>query len=338
MKKYIVFVFFHFGCLYLASAGCFAQSPREGYITTPDGVRLFYKIVGDGAETLIAVHGGPGNSLTSIEPDLKPLAKNRRVIYYDQRGGGRSDLIKDGGKLSISKHVEDLETVRKFFKLDKMTLLGNSWGGFLIAYYASAHPDRIERMILHSPGEPTREFAVEAIEEIQQRIDQRFNAEQKKRYKFASNYQNWMNASDPRAVCREFYQLLLPVYTSKPESVALLKGDVCSGSDDAVRYQQFVNVQIMKSLGDWNLLPQLSVIKAPVLVIHGAADPIPVESSEAWTGAMPNARLLVIGGAGHIPQIEQPDTFFKAIETFLKGDFLPDTKKVQSVTEKNQNK
>src|ERR671926_1361680 len=78
---------------------CFAQA-REGYVRTSDGVRLFYKVVGEGQETLVAVHGGPGNTLESILPDLAPLAKGRRVIYYDQRGNGRSDLLRDSDKLA----------------------------------------------------------------------------------------------------------------------------------------------------------------------------------------------------------------------------------------------
>lgn len=328
MKKYFLFVLSLF--IYLqAFTISKAQTPREGYITTKDGIRLFYKVVGSGKDVLVAVHGGPGNSLTSIEPDLEPLAKNRTVIYYDQRGNGRSDLIKDREKLSISKHIEDLETIRQFFKLDKMTLLGNSWGGVLISYYAVAHPDRIERMILHNPGEPTKAFATEAVEEIQQRIDQRYNAEQKKRFAYLSNPQTRMKTKDPRAVCREWFQMLLPTYVSKPESLAKLKGDVCSSSEEAVRYQQYVNNQIWESLGDWNLLPSLGVIKAPVLVIHGVADPIPIESSEAWARAMPNARLLLINGAGHISHVEQPEIFFNAVETFLKGDFPGDAKKIK---------
>jgi len=335
LKKYIAFIFFLFVFLCQASTDCLAQSPREGYITTSDGVRLFYKIVGSGSETLVAVHGGPGNSLTSILPDLEPLAKNRRVIYYDQRGNGRSDLIKDREKLSISKHIEDLEAVRTHFKLNKMTLLGNSWGGLLISYYAAAHPDKVERMILHSPAEPTQALMFEAIDEIQSRLDQRYDRAQRERFRVVSNPQTWLKADDPRAVCREFFQMIFPVYVSKPESVKLLKGDVCSGSEDAVRNQQFVNQQIWRTLGSWNLLPSLGVVKAPVLVIHGAADPIPVESSEAWASAMPNARLLIINGAGHIPQIEQPEIFFKAVETFLKGSFPTDAKKVQTSTEKS---
>ncbi len=85
----------------------------------------------------------------------------------------------------------------------------------------------------------------------------------------------------------------------------------------------------------FNLLPSLGVVKAPVLVIHGVADPIPVEASEAWTTAMPNARLLLIKDAGHIPQIEQPEIFFKSVETFLKGNFPADAKKVKISTEKS---
>ena len=338
MKRLAAFLFLLSISLSQGARGCPAQQqqqPREGYVRTADGVRLFYRVVGDGPETLVAVHGGPGNTFESILADLEPLAKGRRVIYYDQRGGGRSDLIRDRNKLAVSKHVADLEAVRSFFKLERMTLLGNSWGGMLVAYYAAAHPERVERMILHSPGEPTRAFAVEAVEEMQSRIDQRYDAARRKRFAFVANPQTWVKASDPRAVCREFFEMLLPIYVSRPESARLLKGDVCSGSEEAVRYQQVVNTHIINSLGDWDVLPALGVVKAPVLVIHGAADPIPVESSEAWARAFPNAQLLLIEGAGHIPQVERPDIFFGAVEAFLKGNPVPGAKKIPAPAGKN---
>lgn len=326
MKQLLILFFFIF--FWQMSGGCSVQSPREGYIRTPDDVRLFYKIVGSGSDILVIVHGGPGNSMQSILPDLEPLAKNHTVIYYDQRGSGRSDLIKDSERLSITKHIEDLETIRVYFKLDKMTLVGNSWGGMLIGYYAVSYPDKVERMILHSPGEPTAAFMIKADEEMQARINRQFNSEQKKRYEFVSDYQNWIKAADPKAVCREFYQMLLPFYVSKPENIRRLKGDVCAGSDDTVRYQQFVNEQIMASLGDWNLLPLLGAVKSPVLIIYGDADPAFVETPEAWAEALPNSRLLIIKDSGHLPHVEQPEVFFKAVETFLKGNFPPDAKKI----------
>jgi proline iminopeptidase len=329
MKKHTVLISLLFVAAWLWPIDCFAQQePREGYVHSPDGVRLFYKVVGAGKDTLIAVHGGPGNTLESILPDLAPLAQNRRVIYYDQRGGGRSDLLKTRDQLAIAKHIEDLETIRRHFKLDKLKLLGNSWGGILIAYYAVAHPDRVERMVLHNPGEPTKAFLIEAVQEIQDRVSRRYTAEQRRRFALISNPNNLVKAKDPRALCREWFQMLGPTYVAKPESLTNFKGDVCAGPDEAVRYQQFVNMQIWNSLGEFDLLPSLKVVKAPVLVIHGAADPIPIESSEAWATGFPNARLLLIKDAGHISHVEQPEIFFPAVETFLSGSFPESATKV----------
>lgn len=326
MKKRFILIFL----ILLTASICQAQeTANEGFITTKDGVKLFYKIVGSGKETLVAVHGGPGNSLESIRTDLEPLAKNRRVIYYDQRGNGRSDLIKDGDKLAVGKHVEDLETVRKHFKLDKMTLLGNSWGGMLILYYAIAHPDKIERMILHNPGPPSREFWYQMSDEIDRRVKKRYDGDQLKEFIEVANPETWIKAADPRAVCRKFYQMILSVYGAKPDAVDKLKGDLCTGSEETIRYQQFVNKKIWNSQGEWDLPPLLGVVKFPVLVIHGEADVIPVKASEASTAAMPNARLLVIKDSGHMPQVEQPKIFFDAVETFLKGEFPKDAKKIE---------
>jgi proline iminopeptidase len=306
--------------LALVCGGCSSRGQREGYIRTPDGVRLFYKIVGDGEETLIFVHGGPGNSMESALPDLEPLSRGRTVIYYDQRGNGRSDLLTDPDRLAISKHVEDLETVRKFFKLEKVTLMGNSWGGLLVAFYAVEYPDRVQRMVLHSPGEPTRAFMAEADEAMQLRLNDHFSAEQKKRYAFLSNPQIWIEAEDPKAVCREYFQLLLPFYVADPQSVYRFRGDVCSGPDEAVRHRLFVNEQIIKSLGDWDLLPKLALVDAPVLIIYGEADPAHPDTPRAWAKAFPNSHLLLIKGAGHLPHVEQPEQFFKVVEDFIAGE------------------
>lgn len=317
MKKILLVLFI----FYLQSCGIdSARRAREGFIYTSDGFRLFYRIVGTGRDTLVVVHGGPGNSMDSILPDLEPVARGRTLIYYDQRGSGRSDLITDPQMLSISKHVEDLETVRSFFDLDRVTLLGNSWGGMLVAFYAVEHPERVERMILHSPGEPTKAYMEEADRQMQLRLDRELSDQQKQRYAFLSDERNWIEAQDPKAICREFYQLLLPFYVAKTESVSRIKGDVCSGPDETLRYQQYVNRQIMSSLGDWDLLPSLRSVNAPVLIIYGDADPAFAETPRAWERAFPNARLLLIKDAGHVPHVEKPEIFFNAVEHFLTGD------------------
>ena len=176
MKKYISIL-----CVTLSlctAAAAQTGDPTEGYFVTPDNVKIFYKIEGRGSETLVAVHGGPGNSLESIRADFEPLAKERRVIYYDQRGQGRSELLSDGTKLGYEKHVADLEALRVHFKLDRMTLIGNSWGGLLISLYAVAHPDRVERMVLDSPASPLKGFIDDMDDEISRRMAKLYKPEQ----------------------------------------------------------------------------------------------------------------------------------------------------------------
>jgi proline iminopeptidase len=309
-----------------SAAGVKAQEPSEGYLLAPDDVRIFYKIVGTGPETLVVVHGGPGNSLESIRADMEPLAKGRRVIYYDQRGNGRSDLITDGKKLGYEYHVADLEALRKHFKLEKMSLLGNSWGGLLISLYAVAHPDRVARLVLDSSAPPVHSFMDDMKDEISRRMNQIYKPEQLARARSLWNSDNWVKSSDPVAVCREFYTMVLTTYTYGRSLDIGFKGDLCAGSKDAVRQQQVVNTHIWRSLGDYDLVPKLSTVKAPVLVIHGVADVIPQRASELWASAYPNARLLLFEKSGHMAHIEQASAFFAAVETFLMGTFPADAK------------
>lgn len=307
-----------------------ADEPREGYVVTPDKVRLFYKIVGEGSDTLVVVHGGPGNSLESVRPDFEPLAKGRRVIYYDQRGQGRSQLIKDGKKLGYKNHVADLEAVRQFFKLDKMTLIGNSWGGLLVSLYAIEHPDRIERMILDSPAAPIRTFNDDMEDEISRRMAKIYTPEQILRTNAGRHPDVWEKAKDPIAICREVYHSILTVYTYTQTLKGDFKGNLCAGGPESVRQQRRVNAHVWRSLGDYNLMEKLGVVKAPVLVIHGAADVIPLNASRSWASGYPNARLFLIEKAGHVAQVETPEIFFPAIETFLKGAFPADARRVEA--------
>ena len=88
------------------AATALAQSPapaRQGYVTTSDSARLFYRVVGRGPDTLIAIHGGPGVDLESIAEDFAPLGERHVVIFYDQRGTGRSDLPKDARRSVVRK-------------------------------------------------------------------------------------------------------------------------------------------------------------------------------------------------------------------------------------------
>lgn len=126
-----------------------AQDPvREGYVSTADGVRLYYREVGSGDPVLVVPFA------TWLARDLEPLAQKRRVIFYDMRGRGRSELVRDSARIGMEHDVADLEAVRLHFKLDRMQLLGYSYLGAMVVLYTAKHPQHVERVVQVGPVPP----------------------------------------------------------------------------------------------------------------------------------------------------------------------------------------
>src|SRR5438105_11296901 len=125
-----------------------------------NGVRLYTRRVGDGPPVVV-LHGGPGAHHDYLLPQYDRLAGDggsrggrgarggRALLYYDQRGGGRSPVARDT-PVGWREHVADLEALRRPWRLDRVTLLGYSWGGLLAMLYALEHPARIGRLALVS--------------------------------------------------------------------------------------------------------------------------------------------------------------------------------------------
>lgn len=128
----------------------FVEPPREGSLTVP-GAQLYLRDVGTGT-TLIVLHGGPDFNHNYLLPEMDTLAGNFRLIYYDQRGRGKSSGEVAPDEVTIESEVEDLDCVRRHFGLDAVALLGHSWGCLLAMEYATCHPDRTSGLILMNPA------------------------------------------------------------------------------------------------------------------------------------------------------------------------------------------
>ena len=128
----------------------YPEAEEDGHFTGADGVRLFYRKLGTGKDVVVMLHGGPGGTMNNGE-EIAPLAKGRTLIFYDQRGCGRSELVSDPKLLTANHHVRDLEALREHFRLEHMSVLGISWGSGLAALYTAEHPERVTRLLLVSP-------------------------------------------------------------------------------------------------------------------------------------------------------------------------------------------
>lgn len=307
--------------LLLVFAGCSWPSSvelnpaaTEGYFAGADSTRLFYRAIGRGPDTVVVVHGFQGNNQNYLAPDLLPLSRGRTLLYYDQRGGGRSSPVADPAQLGIEAHMRDLEALRQHLGLERLTLLGHSGGAAIVARYAAEHPGRTARLVLVAPPPPAREpFSEQTMRAFFPRVDSatwaRVNALQA----------SLPTVQDPASVCHEITQAVLPrAYFADPANAERMQGDFCASPPEKLRTQPQRTAAFQQSLPvDWR--PSLRALRVPVLVIHGAHDAIPVAASRAWAQALPDARLLVLSSADHLPWVEQPKHFISAVDQFFRG-------------------
>ena len=133
---------------------------KQGYFQGKDGVQLFYRMVGDGKDTVVWLHGGPGLNIGNGALENEILAgRGYTFVSYDQRSGGRSELVRDTNKLHMIDHVQDLEALRQHLHIEKLTLIGLSWGAAILTYYANRFPQNVKRFVFFSPMPPNTEYA-----------------------------------------------------------------------------------------------------------------------------------------------------------------------------------
>jgi proline iminopeptidase len=292
-----------------------APKTGEGYLPGAGGVQLFYRVYGSGPDTAVVISGGPGLSLGYLDRDLAPLAHGRTVIFYDSRGAGRSTLLFDPAQMGIQQHVADVEAVRQHFGIGKLSLVGHSWGAMVAPMYAAQYPANVNRLVMVTPGP------------VQAHYDAQFEAERIARTSAAALQRQGElfgelaggQSPDPAAACEELLSIWFPAYFHDAGNMANLKGSWCDVPAPAANALLFTMVVGRASLGpDFDLRPMLRTVQAPVLVIHGAADPIPFQSTKTYADEIPGARFSVIQQAGHFPWLEQPTAFFTQVNNFLR--------------------
>lgn len=292
----------------------------EGHFTGRGGTRLFYRKVGTGPKTIVFLHGGPGSNFRGGGSFVEALAGGTHsVVLYDQRGSGRSDLETMPALLTASHHVGDLEALRAHLGAPRMTLVGLSWGAGLAALYAAEHPRRVERLVLLSPMAPAKKpFHDERLAKMGTLMGE---AGSSRRAEIQARLPHATDA-ETLALCRELSDTIFRLYFHDPTPERLAHAALrCDIPPAAIRNRPVVEAATFASLGEWDFRPQLERISAPTLIVDGAESKIPLDAAREWAATMPNARLLLIPGAGHEAFAERPDVFAAAVRPFLRGRF-----------------
>jgi len=295
----------------------------EGYVTTADEVRLFFQQVGNAGSAVLI----PGRSF--LINTFARLAGGRTLIFYDSRNRGRSDLVTDATKLHRGIHhdVDDLETVRRHLALDEVAVLGHSYYGLIVALYAMAYPTRVTRVVQIGAVQPdaARDYPAHltGADAVSRDIAARLAQLQAERAQH-----------DPAEFARRSWALFRLLYVGDPADA-----DKVDWSSGALPNESPANV-----MTQWNehLHPSLqrlqltaadmAALTAPVLTIHGRKDrQAPYGGGREWALRLPHARLLTIAGGAHLPWIEDPETVFPAIDTFLDGTWPEGVERVESL-------
>lgn len=285
----------------------------EGYVDAGNGVQLYYRTMGTGSDTVVVLHGGPGFSMAYLVDDLTPLATRLVLVFYDQRGTGRSTLVSDSTSLDARRFVEDLEAVRREFGLERMKVLAHSWGAGLVALYGQEYPERLDRMVLVGPVPLRKAQLDQALAEMDTRRDAATRA-----MLVELREARMANPGDADA-CRVYHEFWFRGFFGDTAAARRGQGDFCAGTSESLANKvRGVDRYTMASLGDWDWRGMLRMIAAPTLVIHGTSDAIPQQSALDWVDALPHASTFIFHDVGHFPWLEAGDSFFAAADTFLR--------------------
>ena len=277
--------------------------------TTADGSKVTYRKLGHGP-VLVCHPGGPGFSATYFG-DLAALWEQFTLIMVNPRGTGGSARPKDRRAYQIDDYVADLEQIRQHLGLERMLLLGHSHGGMVAMAYAAAHPARVRRLVLASTLArfgPDQEKAMRAG--MDKRMTQPWAADAiaALEEEQAGHFETDQQLSD--LVFRE-----LPLYFAH-------YGPAEAGYLDTLKTET-VNADSLKLFNTeifntFDLRERLRAITAPTLVITGDEDFIcgPICAEEICAG-IKGARMVVVGDAGHMVFVEQPQAFHDEVADFL---------------------
>jgi len=282
------------------------QAVRQEDGQTFDGPsgKLYYEITGNGpGKPLLLVNGGPGfdHTYLHISTAWDALGKSRRIVFYDQRGNGRSGPLKATQSSLLADQIDDLEALRAHLGFDRFDIIGHSYGGLLCMAYAARHPEHIADMILVDSAAPKWGDTIFLFDQVFPETTERQAA-----VAFANEL------GDKAASNISIHEYLTMLFYS-PE-----KRDAFLARLSPSAFSKEVNQKVEADLARFDLNPELVKFTFPVLVITGRHD-MNVAPLVAYRihRSINGSKFVVFERSGHLPFYEEPEAFVQTVNEFL---------------------
>ena len=286
----------------------------EGFIPFRS-YRTWYRIVGNGEEPgkfpLLVLHGGPGASHDYLEP-LEAMANTgRRVIFYDQLGGGASSHPHDPSLWSIELFVEELGTVRKALSLDRLHLLGQSWGGVLGMEYTLTQPDGLVSLtVADSPASMAQwvseinHLRAQLPPEVQQTL-------------LHHEHNGTTTSAEYRDAIQVFYQRHFCRLASWPACVTRTFEKLAQDPEVYHTLYGPGQFQVTGRLQAWDITDCLHEIKVPTLLLSGRYDEATPAIVETIHRRIPSSEWVIFENSSHMPHVEETERYVQVLDKFL---------------------
>ncbi len=283
---------------------------EEGHINVPGG-QVWYKVVGSGESVpLLTLHGGPGGGHDYLEP-LNALASERPIVFFDQLGCGKSDTPDDVSLWRIDRFVDEVAAVRDALGLDRIHLLGHSWGGWLAIEYMLGAPSGVVSLTLASTSASIPQFVHEAgtlISELPREM-----AETMRRLEAKGDFEN----PEFEAGMMEFYKRHLCRLDPWPDPIMRSLENL----DGNIVYETMngpTEFTVIGNMKDWNRIEKLSESVAPTLITCGRYDELAPACSRTLRQGIMNSRMHVFERSAHMAHLEETESYLQILSEFLR--------------------
>lgn len=284
---------------------------REGFVPV-NGYRVWYRSVGGGSDQegfpLLVLHGGPGAPHDYLE-NLEALAsETRRVIFYDQLGCGHSDQPDDPSLCQVSRFADEVGTIRQELGLDRVHILGQSWGGMLAIEYALRQPQGLVSLNLANTTSSIPLWVAEA-NRLRAELPPEVNATLLRHEEAGTTsdpeYNEAMDVFYARHVCR-----IRPM----PEFVQRAFDKIGFVYNYMNGPSEFHVIGVIK---DWDRTDRLSEIHIPTLILSGRYDESTPLINEVLHRGIVGSEWVILENSSHLAHVEEPELYMQTVQAFL---------------------